>query len=552
MKNVQPTRDTIYIDAEDEITAIIEKVQASHAKIVALVLPKRAAALQSVVNLKLLKRSAKEDKKSLVLITSEAGLLPIAGAVGLHVAKTLQSKPYVPEAPKAATAKSHEKPSGSDEPSLDPQASVGQLAGHVATEDTIDLDNDAKPEAGVNKAVKKGMKKFKIPNFNRFRLMLFGGIGLLILLIVGGFFAFVVLPKAKITIKTDTTNVNTDLLITAKTDATEVDKETLTLPAVKKEVKKTDTEKAAATGQRDDGNKATGTMTITNCSSEVVTLNSGTTFSSSGINFVSGEAVTVPKSSYSFTPGGFVCDNNGSKSVNVTAQNAGGSSNLSARTYTIVNGPANVSATGSAMTGGTSNLVQVVSQSDVDSAKQKVTDRITAAATEELKTQFSAESSIALGDTLTATAPTVLSTPNVNEAGAEVNVSVTITFSMLGVRQDDLKQLVEDEVNKHIDVSKQSIQDNGIATANILITEKKSPTEIKFNVKTLAIAGPQLDQDGIKKQVAGKGKTETEKLIKDRPGIKDVTIDYSPFWVFTTPKNTSHITIIFDQNNAEE
>lgn len=204
------------------------------------------------------------------------------------------------------------------------------------------------------------------------------------------------------------------------------------------------------------------------------------------------------------------------------------------------------------MTGGTSNLVQVVSQSDVDSAKQKVTDRITAAATEELKTQFSAESSIALGDTLTATAPTVLSTPNVNEAGAEVNVSVTITFSMLGVRQDDLKQLVEDEVNKHIDVSKQSIQDNGIATANILITEKKSPTEIKFNVKTLAIAGPQLDQDGIKKQVAGKGKTETEKLIKDRPGIKDVTIDYSPFWVFTTPKNTSHITIIFDQNNAEE
>lgn len=549
MKNVQPTRDTIYIDAEDEITAIIEKVMASHAKIVALVLPKRAAALQSVVNLKLLKRSAREEKKSLVLITSEAGLLPIAGAVGLHVAKTLQSKPYVPEAPKAVTPKLHEKSANSDEPALDPQTSVGQLAGHVATEDTIDLDNDAKPDAGANKQAKKGMKKFKIPNFNRFRLMLFGGIGLLILLIVGGIFAFVILPQAKITIKTDTTNVNTDLLITAKTDATEVDKEALIVPAVKKEVKKTDTEKAAATGQRDDGDRAKGTMTVYNCTDSAVSIPAGTTFTNSGFSFAADSAATIPPSDF-FSNG--TCKKNSSEDVAVTSTKAGGESNLSAgRDYTSNIG-STLTGKGSAMTGGTSKLVQVVSQSDVDSAKDKVVDRLTAATTEELKTQFAGESSIALGDTLTASSPTVLSTPNVNEAGGEVNVSVTITFGMLGVRQDDLKQLVEDEVNKHIDMSKQSIQDNGISTANILITEKKSPAEVIFNIKTLAVAGPQLDKDGIKKQAAGKGKTETEKLIKERPGIKDVTIDYSPFWVFTTPKNTTHITIIFDQNNAED
>lgn len=548
MNNVQPTKDTIYIDAEDEITAIIEKVSASNAKIVALVLPKRATTLQSVVNLKLLKRSAKEAKKSLVLITSEAGLLPVAGAVGLHVAKTLQSKPSVPDAPKAAaTAKASESITAG-EPPLDSQASVGQLAGHVATEETIDLDNDAKPGKAAAKADKKSNKKFKIPNFNRFRLMLFGGIGLLILLIVGGVFAFVILPKAKITIKTDTTHVNTDLVITAKTDAEEVDKEAMLVPATKKELKKTDTEKTPATGKRDDGTKAKGTMTVYNCTDNTVNIPAGTTFTNSGLSFATDAAAAIPPSDF-FSNGN--CKKNNSENVAVTATKAGGDSNLSAGRDYSSNIGSTLTGTGSAMSGGTSKLVQVVSQSDIDNAKQKAVDRITAASTAELKTQFASENMVALGDSLTASAPTVLSTPNVNQEGGEVNVSVTITFTMLGVKEDDLKQLVEEEANKTIDKDKQTIQDDGIETAAITVTEKKSAEEIKFNMKTIVIAGPELDEDGIKKEVAGKSKSEAEKIIKARPGIKDVTIDYSPLWVFSTPKSTKNITITFDQNNAQ-
>src|SRR3546814_1310977 len=40
-----------------EITSIIDKVRAGDGRIVALVLPKRATVLQSIVNMKLLKRS---------------------------------------------------------------------------------------------------------------------------------------------------------------------------------------------------------------------------------------------------------------------------------------------------------------------------------------------------------------------------------------------------------------------------------------------------------------------------------------------------------------
>src|SRR5579863_116795 len=90
-------KDVIYVDVDDEITGIIDKVASSNEKIVALVLPKRATVFQSIVNMKLLKRRADTAKKSIVLITSESGLMPLAGSVGVYVAKTLQSKPEIPD-----------------------------------------------------------------------------------------------------------------------------------------------------------------------------------------------------------------------------------------------------------------------------------------------------------------------------------------------------------------------------------------------------------------------------------------------------------------------
>ncbi len=94
-------KDVIYIDAEDDITAIISKVKSSNERIVALVPPKQVGVLQSAVNLRILARVAKTVDKHLVLITSNSALLPLAAAAELPVAKNLQTKPVVPELPVA-------------------------------------------------------------------------------------------------------------------------------------------------------------------------------------------------------------------------------------------------------------------------------------------------------------------------------------------------------------------------------------------------------------------------------------------------------------------
>src|SRR5688572_8007635 len=89
-------KDVIYIDIEDDITAIIGKVKQAGTKIVALVPPKRAGVLQSVVNLKLLQKAAGSADKRVVLITNDHSLVALAAGLSLPVAKNLQSRPEVP------------------------------------------------------------------------------------------------------------------------------------------------------------------------------------------------------------------------------------------------------------------------------------------------------------------------------------------------------------------------------------------------------------------------------------------------------------------------
>jgi len=152
-----PNKDTIYIDIDDEITGIIDKVRASDGRILALVLPKRASVFQSIVNMKLLKRSADNAKKHIVLITSEAGLLPLAGAVGLHVAKTLQTKPEIPEAPlfddhEETVEETADLPESLPITATAGNRPVGELAGLAITGDdveTLEMEDDEPAEAGV-------------------------------------------------------------------------------------------------------------------------------------------------------------------------------------------------------------------------------------------------------------------------------------------------------------------------------------------------------------------------------------------------------------------
>jgi len=543
----------------NKLTAIIDKVKQAPGNIVALVLPKRATVLQSIVNMKLLKKSAVTAKKSLVLITSEAGLMPLAGVVGLHVAKSLQSKPEIPAMPDERSASAEEEVvsvnNEPEEPEVDSQKSVGELSGIKEDEvtETIELDNTE--EAPLSKDKKKASaalaKKFKVPDFDKFRNGFFLAILGIIVLVVGWIFAYVVMPKATITIKTDATTVPSSMTITASTTATVVDEAGRIVPAVNKEVKKTDTEKTTATGKKDVGTKATGSITVRNCDySDGFTIPAGSVFTTSGKSYVSNEAVTVPKFSGNSSSCSLSGSSSGKATVDVTAQSAGDSYNIPAAQYSVPGIPssAKVDAIGSAMTGGTSKVVTVVSQSDVDAAAAKMKGRLDQEGETELTALMVNDQLYALTETKVISEPKIVSSPAVGqEASGEVTVTSETTYSVLGVKKSDLSALIKKDVEAKIDTAKQSILDDGLDEAVARLESRKDANEAVLNLQTLATAGPKLDEAAIKESVRGKKKGVVQNEIGSIPGVKEVDIKYSPFWIYKTPKASKKITIIIEK-----
>lgn len=577
-------KETIYVDVDDEITGIIDKVRGSKAKVVALVLPKRATVLQSIVNMKLLKRTAESAKKHLVLVTTEAGLLPLAGSVGLHVAATPTSKPSVPPVPDTPgdepedvdepfTVTDTAEDDANDEDFNAESASktpVGVLAaagaGGVAAskrstapaideEITMDDNANSPSEAGSGSGKKASKpaknRKLAVPNFDSFRNKLLLGAGILLVLIVAWIFAFVVLPKATVTIHTDTTTVSTNKNLTLDTTAKTVNVDQGIVPATAQTTEKSYSQQVPATGQQNNGQKADGSVTMTakKCGGNPFAVPdpvpSGTGVSTGGQTYITQDQVTFHGTGSS--GGCYDYESNGS--ADIIAVKAGTSSNTSASATFTVSGRSDVSATGSA-DGGTDNITKIVSQADIDSAKSKISTQDTATVRSGLQAALQGKSLTPVTVTFIAGDPTTTASAKVGDAADTVTVTQVISYTMLGVKPSDLKELVVANVNKQIDKSKQVILDDGVAKVKFTQANAGSATAASVAISTKSIAGPDIDTEALRTQVAGKKSGEIKSQIGSLPGVTSVEVSYSPFWVHSTPKNDSKITVQIDKANT--
>lgn len=62
---------TFYIDIDEEITSIVERLKKARTKEVIIVVPKRALLIQSIVNLRILKKEADENEIQLMIVTQD-------------------------------------------------------------------------------------------------------------------------------------------------------------------------------------------------------------------------------------------------------------------------------------------------------------------------------------------------------------------------------------------------------------------------------------------------------------------------------------------------
>lgn len=540
-------KDVIYIDTEDDITAIIGKVRASEHKIVALVPPKRIGAIQSAVNLKLVHRAATQSDKRLVVISNNAALAALAGSVGIPVAKNLQSKPELAEVAALEIDDGDDVIDGSEINARPVATSLDEAAAAAAEglDRTSAPNMSASPQkTALGATALAAQNKIKIPNFDKFRKKLFFIITGAILLIVFLVWAIVYAPSAKITVtaRTSDSSLNTQVKLG---DALPTSLQGGTVKSLTKTMKKDVSVPFTATGTKNVGDTATGSVVLQTCSgfSAPSSIPAGTTVVSGGNNYTTQEAASFSNSSI-----GNGCIVYKSKPIDITATAPGVAYNTSSASFKV-SGDSEMSGSGSA-SGGTDKNVTIVQQSDIDSVSDNIVNSSdTDAAKKSLAGQFGKEYVIVDSSFKTDTSA-VKPNPAV---GAEVDsgkgtLTGPVTFSLTAVPKSDLGKFLSDYFAQQIDgQSNQKVYDNGasgVTFTNVNATSDGFTVNITANGKI----GPKIDEDALKKYAKGKRVGEIQSYIQNINGVSGVDVKFSPFWVTSAPNDVNKIHVEFKVN----
>lgn len=558
-------RDLIYIDTDDDVTSIVGRIKASEEVVVALVPPKRIGVLQSVVNLRLLQRAAKNAHKRLAIVTTDPALMNLASGLAIPVAKNINAQAKVLEVSDdddisdvidgndiAVDATSRRSAGGSKSATEDKEISAAVAA--IETDDKIknDLDADGVPD-DQQELKKSPKKKIKVPNVNSLRKKILIGGGLAVVLIGFLVWAIVFAPSATITIQAKTSAVEVEkslsLVPSGDKDAAEG-----VLPPVVKQKKTNESVEFEATGSREVGEMAAGTVAF--CYNEepfsgqtgqknAITLDAGTRLYANGVQFTIDSGVTVE--------GG---QNEAGEcatyySVKATAVNIGEEGNIKQNTVMSVSGYSGLTALAKTdFTGGSKETVKVVQQSDVDAAVAKLREKGDSdAVRDELMGQMS-DSTMVIDGSFSVSQGEVKVTPGVGETpegdSTKVTASIELTYTLVGVNRDDLSKVLDAQLKSQTDEAKQKVYNNGLDEVKFsgFTTTDNGYT---VSVTTNGHVGPVIDEDEVKQQAVGKKSEEIKELLKQTDGVNDVSVTMSPFWVSSAPKE-SKITVNFEIN----
>ncbi len=540
-----PEKSIIYLEHDAEITEAIEKLKAADGDEVRIVVPNRSPLLQSVVNLKLMKKAVESSKKDLVLVTADKHAAALAGKIGLPVAKNVKAEAKVPEPepePKAAKATAAAL-AGTAVLGAAAKAEAGDAAAEKVAEqyDEYDDVNDVpvqRYDAGSSRetANKKKEKKTgkssgrgKVPNYDRFKLWIWIGAGLVGFLLFAWLLqAFVQTATVNVQATADRRDVSTSFVLSSSPAGSDVPAKTL-------ETTKDLTQSVQASGQKDVGSKATGNLSISNCSeSDDFTIPAGSVVTTGGKRFTTNASAAVSGAKFS---GGGNCSKPGTGTVAVTAAENGDSFNFSSATFSFAN-YVKVTATGTTSGGVTKNIT-VVSQADVDNTVKTLVESSKSAALSELKDK-APENSKVFDDTLTATVISQASNPPVGTEASNATITVKAKYSVLSANKDDITKVVEKALGTNL-ANGSKVLDAGLDQATYTQTKAGQGT-YTYSIKTVAYIGQPIDEEKLKQDVAGKPKKDVSDIARQYPNVSGATVDGWPLFP-NMPSTTSNIKV---------
>ncbi len=552
--------EIIYLEADAEITDAIDKLKSAKGDAVKIVVPARSSLLQSAVNLKLLKKAAKDHGKEMALVTNDKTAQYLAGGVGLAVAASLKAEPRIPEGikedvrpdivepdPDEELEARTEKPSkGKESSGKEPKSSSKDKDSKPKSAETaeeaviakraIGEGHDAETLGTEELAQKKA--KAKVPNYNAFQKKLLVAAGIFAAVVVA-IILMITLPTAKLTVlaKADKLAINSPFVIDAT--AAQSDPSSLTYAGQKVTLQKSLTQNFTATGKKDVGTKATGNVTLSNASnSDPITVPAGTVLSSTGKNFTLNSSTTIPGAKLQ---GGKIVP--GKTTGGITAAANGDTYNLGTTTFSVAGYNDSVTATGSTA-GGTSKTVTVVTQADIDGAKQQAVDAAATGSKDELMAKVN-KKDVVFDDTFTTSVDSVASSAPVDTEASNGTVTVKVTYSVFTATTATMNSLLDTLAKDALPKGDQQLYQNGLDDAQYTLVKTISDTRVQLNVATSAYYGQKIDKEQIAKDTAGKSKKDVTSIVqKANPSVVSTQVESNPSLMPNMPAISSHITVI--------
>lgn len=541
-------KDVIYIEPEDDITDIINRLKSAKKKVVALVPPKKAGVLKSSVNAKLITKAAKQSEKVAVIVTSDPSLIKIVSLAGLPIAKNLESRPITPNELIDRAKKRVEKEKEEEiveEAEEAEEETIDEPEKKEKSEDDIEL-NSEEVEGEEEDKEKKKKKGVKIPSFDKYRKYILIGVGVLVIAIVGVLaVVFNAAGKAEISVKVKTTDHGFAESVSLVKNEADAKPEEGKLYLEKVSFDGESTTEFEATGQRNDGEKASGTLTASvtfkTSNDAGITIPAGSAFSAGGKNYFSTADVTIANPDDCKK-----ADYNAGKCVNnvdftVVAEAGGAAYNIEAGNSFVNNYVGSVT-NKAGFSGGTDKVVKYVTDKDVETAKQSLSMDPDAKAKllDTIKDDVTAiESSfkIETGD--------VVSTPKVNEVveeGKKAQLKAKSTYSIFAVDNTQIEKFIKKKAGADVAEGMKIYSLGKPFFERFVDDENNYSAKIKTTYKT----GPIISEAEIMEKSKGKKIGEVRALLESINGVGSVDITTNFMWVHSIPNDENKITIKLD------
>ncbi len=541
--------EILYLEPDEEITSVIDKLRQSTGHRISLVVPRGATILQSVINLKLLLKEASNLGKEIAIVTADKIGRNLAAQVGLTVYESLKDPRPIYQPPKPDLAKEEvleidmRKTLGSEEPAgVSVHHFQGRGKASVEPPKIIPKPIESEKEKFVPSPAFSKAKNLKIGhriNWPRIGKIVLPILGFVILLVLVG--SYFILPKVIVNIKVQAEKFQKSQDITISSETANSDPSVFTGTLI--DVSKDKQDQFTATGQEDLGGKASGTIVIYNgLDSNSHSFAAGTILSSSSKTFVLKNAIVVPGATVQnlkIVPG--------TVNANIEAQNPGSDSNVAAGRFAFVNLPAAeqdaiYGQSTQSLSGGYSKQVQVISQDDYNKAQAQLISELNEAINSEIQKDAAGLQIIDKAQIIEPQG--VTTSANVGDQATNFTMHLTERGRVMAYSKDNFQNFVIKEMEQQIPADKMiSLGPDDSITPVV----KQTNYDQKQLILTVSVTGEvssKLDVAQIKKELLGKNKTQANQLLGGLSGVSGSEISYNPsWWIKRIPNYSRNVSV---------